>query len=234
MLPDLLQLAQDLRSKRVLPQDVPLRELTRAVLTEFYNLRAAHPELASIGLPQVAMVIALKTKLLIPDIAANHSEADPEFLDDEPLDLVDQVLASLGTLQELRSLVDFLQHKRHHRQQVLTAKPISTLTLPRPISKTHSLQQLLHAAQHTIREVSVEQLSRDRLNLSQAKDLLLAFGRKCRRFLFSSLQMTSWAEHGVYFSALLEAIKTGQVQAQQAEIYGEIEISWVNTESANS
>lgn len=221
----LTELAAALRAGQLLPAEVPLLRLTREVLAWVQGvtgervsaLADASPDL----LPALAAVIALKARLLLPrpePVPAPDDWDDPDPLDD--------VLGGVEALAELDTLVAFLAARREQRAGLLPARP-APLDLPRRERKrnpTGSLAKLVKAAQNAVREVDVPLLARERLSLADALAALRAYALRLSRFPFWGVHAEDWGERTTYFAALLEGVKEGSFAAEQAEMFGEIEV----------
>ncbi|WP_261663602.1 segregation/condensation protein A [Deinococcus sp. Marseille-Q6407] len=225
----LSDLAAALRGSELSPQQVPLLALTNAVLAWL----KAHPAWQGTHppaevLPPLAAVIALKARLLLPPAAESGGWDD---LDGEPDDWADDsdIAGGVEALAELDRAVRFLSQRRAQRSGLIPAPvPRPALELPRrqrPPRQGQNLRQLLDAARAAVREVEVPLLARERLSLKGALAALLAFGRQLGHFSFSGITAQDWGEHTTYFAALLEAVKTGDLRAEQTEPYGEIQIA---------
>ena len=122
-----------------------------------------------------------------------------------------------------------LGQRRAERQGLIPAPaPRPGLDLPRrQRGRSHqkNLGQLMAAARAAVREVEVPLLAVDRLSLQGALRALLAFGQRLGHFSLSGVTAQNWGERTTYFAALLEAVKTGELQAEQQEPFGEIQIS---------
>ena len=231
-------LAAALRSGELTPEQVPLLELTGAVLAWLRQ----HPAWQegrppAEVLPPLAAVIALKARLLLPP-APPSEEGNGETEDWS--EAWDDVTGGVEALAELDRAVQFLSQRRTERSGLIPAPvPRPGLDLPRrqrPPRQGQNLRRLLEAARAAVREVDVPLLARERLSLQGALSALLAFGRRLRHFSFSGITAQDWGERTTYFAALLEAVKTGELRAEQAEPYGDIqvELGSGNVESAPS
>jgi segregation and condensation protein A len=222
----LAELASALRSGRVLPPQVPLLALTLEVLAwaqqvdirGFGTLYAdAQPDL----LPTLASVIALKARLLLPQLTPETAE------ESWPDDLLDELVEGVEALAELDALVGFLSARRREREGLIAARAVP-VTLPRrerPRNPAGSLSKLVRAAQNAVRQVDVPLLSRERLTLADALGALRAFGTRLRTFTFRGIPAQNWGEQTTYFAALLEGVKEGQFSVQQDDVNGEILIT---------
>lgn len=217
----LADLASALRAGRVLPGEVPLLTLTREVLSWAATRTGdieGHPE----ALPTLANVIALKARLLLPQPEPDGLDPD-DFADAFLEDVVDGVEA----LAELDALVGFLAARRRAREGLIPARPVP-LNLPRRERRQNpqgSLAKLVKAARNAVRQVDVPLLARERLTLADALRALRAFGSRLRTFTFRGIPAADWGEQTTYFAALLEGVKEGNFSAEQAEAYGEIQVT---------
>ncbi len=219
----LADLASALRMGRVLPAEVPLLALTREVLAWAEALTGsgafdAHPE----ALPALANVIALKARLLLP-----QPEADEPGPDDFGDDLLGDVVEGVEALAELGTLVDFLAARRREREGLIPGRPVP-VDLPRRERKSTpqgSLAKLVRAARNAVRQVEVPLLARERLTLADALHALRAFGSRLRTFTFRGIPAQDWGERTTYFAALLEGVKEGTFRVEQADVYGEIQVT---------
>ncbi|GAA4023179.1 ScpA family protein [Deinococcus rubellus] len=221
----LLELAATLRAGRLLPGEVPLLRLTRELLGRITAQRLSPDEHAE-ALPVLASVIALKVRLLLPQ---PDTAPTTDFDDDSGLD---GVLESVEALAELGELVSFLAQRRLERAGLIAARPLE-IEWPRrvrPAVGRSGLEKLVKAAQSTVREVQVPLLSRERLTLAGALRALRAFGARLRTFTFLSVPVADWGERATYFSALLEGVKEGSFSAEQAEVFGDIEVRQLGEE----
>ena len=216
----LAELALALRAGRLSPGEVPLLSLTREVLARVEALRGGGPlgALEAELLPPLAAVVALKARLLLP---RPPQEADPEPEEPEPDDLI----AGVEALAELDALVAFLAQRRRERDGLIAARPMD-LGLPRrPRTPAGtSLSKLVAAARSAVREVEVPLLARERLSLKDALSALRAFAGRLTRFGFASVPARDWGERTTYFTALLEGVKSGELEAEQDGPYAPIEV----------
>jgi segregation and condensation protein A len=87
------------------------------------------------------------------------------------------------------------------------------------------LGELVAAAKRRVRQLELPDIAHDRLSVAQAMVSLRAWVARLGSLLFGELPLASWGERTVFFSALLEGIKTGEWQAEQPEVFGEIHLS---------
>jgi segregation and condensation protein A len=218
----LSELALALRAGRVLPGEVPLLALTREVLGRVQALREERVgplgALEAEVLPPMAAVVALKARLLLPRPAALE-DVEPE--EPEPED----VLSGVEALAELDALVAFLARRRREREGLIPARALD-LGLPRRPRRPAgtSLSKLVAAARNAVREVEVPLLARERLSLKDALMALRAFAGRLVRFGLNSVPARDWGERTTYFTALLEGVRNGELEADQAEPFAPIEV----------
>ena len=223
---NLLEVAQALRSGVLSPSDVPLCELVEKSLEHFQALRALDNHTSSEALPLMASVVSWKVKMLLP---SRQEPVQDYSLEIESEDLWDELATGIKQMADLERLVTFLSSQRRGREWIVASKPLE-LNLPRREQaqseklRLKGLSRLLEAARSAVRDVRLEGLSRERLTLEGAYRALKAFSSRLRRFLFSSVTVSSWSECTVYFTALLEGVREGVWTAHQGEVYGEIEL----------
>jgi segregation and condensation protein A len=226
----LTELASELRAERIPAADVPLLALARAVLARFRALRdSVGFDEASEALPQLAAVIELKARLLLPRPPRVHEVADDDY--DEPLD---DVLAGVEALAQLEGAIEFLRERRRERSRLMAA-PAAPVSLPRKAKPlTRGLADLVEAARRRVRNVTVLELAIDRLTLPRALDRLRALSRKLGKFLFRDAEVDGWGERAVLFSALLEGIRAGELRAEQGDAFTDIEVTSVQDQGLHT
>jgi segregation and condensation protein A len=215
---DLAGLARALRSGALAPRELDLRSLVDDVLIWFEREAERDLDLASTALPQVAQVLELKLRLLLP-----RPPRDSE--DDEDLpETSDETLAAVALLEDLESAIDFLRRRRFERSVVLPARTPRP-DLPRPRRPVATTASRLAALASNLRPGGYFELAHDRLTLEDAlRRLRSALARLARGTLRTLTPSRSWAERTVLFSAFLELVREGRVSARQDEPYGEIEV----------
>jgi segregation and condensation protein A len=227
----LLELAAALRAGKLEPSFVPLLELTRAVLKRFETLRTeleivsiGSLDLASEALPHLAGVIELKARLLLPRPPKTQHH---DSLEDEIDASLEDVLSGVEALAQLEGAIAFLRDRRKERSKLLVASP-APVNIPRKMRPlTQGLGDLVEAAKRRVREVNLFDLAYDRLTLPQALERLREFGHKLKKFFFGDIPAQDWGERTVLFSAMLEGVRAGELEVEQSEIYGDIEIAQI-------
>ncbi len=222
----LIELASALRTKHVLPAQVPLLDIARKVLASFESVRNEFGvgfDAASEYLPQLAGVIELKTRYMLPRPPKQQSEEAEE--EDAALE---DVLAGVQALAQLEAAIQFLRQRRSERSQMIVA-PSPEIIFPRRVKPLHKhLNALIAAARRKVRDISLEGLSFERLSLPQALERLREFASKLKKFFLRDVPTQDWGERTVVFSAMLESVRMAELAATQTDSYGEIELERLN------
>jgi segregation and condensation protein A len=108
------ELAHALRRGTVAPSSIDLLTLVHSYLEHFESLAASNLELASVALPNVAQVIELKLRLLLP--------RPPRVAEEEEEEELEEALDAVAMLEELEDAIDFLRQRRDQRRIVLPAR----------------------------------------------------------------------------------------------------------------
>lgn len=214
----LADLAGALRSGKLDPAGVPLLSLTRQVLARFTALRASL-DVASEAFPALAAVIELQTRLLLP---RQQRPTAPEEIDDAERPLT-QVLEGVEALARLEGAIHFLRDRRRARARLLPAAA-PPLGYPRRTRPAGSLGQLVAAAKRRALVLPSLDLALDRLTLADALERLRAFARRVRLFFLHDVPAGSWAERAVTLAAFLEGVRSGELEGEQGEAYGPIQV----------
>lgn len=235
----LADLAQALRDTRVNAKDIDLLQLVRDYLHHYRAVAESDLEHATETLPDMARIIEIKTRLLLPK--------PPSGKTDDPTEDVVAVVLELDAIED--ALV-FLRQQRQRRAQVMAAhtpRP-DYPRKPRPLT-ARTLQNLRSiASKHRISnyfEVTIE-----RLSIPQAMRTLKTQLQRVRRGMFSQLVATHlsddstsdnpvsddpadvqtsaerWLLRAVYFAGMLELIKEGTLRAHQANPQEDIVLEW--------
>lgn len=218
------ELAHALRRGTVAPSAIDLLALVHSYLEHFEAVAATNLELASIALPNVAQVIELKLRLLLP--------RPPRAVDEEEEEELDETLEAVAMLEELDDAIDFLRQRRDQRRIVLPARTPRP-DYPRPLRRiTTGIDQLATFAAR-YRPGGYFELSADRLTMSGAmKGLMTQLRRWGRSVLTEVVEQPTWAQLTVYFAGMLELVREGQISAYQQDSYGEIELHLTEVEAA--
>ncbi len=211
------ELAHALRSERLSPFEVDLLAVVREVLARFEAFAARDLERATEALPRAALVVELKTRLLLPRPpreSGGEDEAEAQA----------EALAAVAALEALEEAIVELRERRERRRSLLTARaPVPSFPRPRrplgvPLGRLAELAGRL-------RPHGYFELTTDRLTLAGAMARLLAALRPGRRrTLDELLGDRSWSTRTVTFAGALELVRDGRARAHQAEPYGTIEL----------
>lgn len=218
------ELTHALRRGTVAPSAIDLLTLVHSYLEHFESVAASNLEVASVALPNVAQVIELKLRLLLP--------RPPRDADEEEGEELDETLEAVAMLEELDEAIDFLRQRRDQRRIMLPAR-MPRPEYPRPVRRlTTGIDQLATMAAR-YRPGSYFEFSADRLTMGGAmKQLLESLGRWGRSLLTEVVERPSWGQLTVYFAGMLELVREGRVNAYQQDTYGEIELHLNEVEAA--
>ena len=215
---DLAGLARALRAGTVVPRDLDLLSLVRDVLVWFEGEADRDLELASVALPQVAQVIELKLRLLLP-----RTRTDPE--DEEEGEETGDALRTVALLEELEGAIDFLRRRRFERALVVPARTPRP-DVPRPHRPLATTAGRLASLASNLRPGGYFEMALDRLTLEGAmRSLRRALAALGRGTLWALHPARDWAERTVVFTGMLELVREGRVDAHQDEPYGEITLA---------
>lgn len=215
---DLAGLSHALRVGRVAPRELDLLGLVRDVLVWFEREAAADLETASVALPQVARVVELKLRLLLP-----RPPRDPDDEEVEEYE-ADGTLQAIALLEELESAIAFLRRRRFERALVVPTR-MAKPELPRPHRPLAATAGKLAALASQLRPGGYFELARDRLTLDGAmRTLRRALGALGRGRMDDLHPSRDWAERTVVFAGMLELVREGEARARQDEPYGAIEL----------
>jgi segregation and condensation protein A len=215
---DLPGLARALRNGSLAPRDLDLLALIEDALRWFEAEADRDLDLASAALPQLAQVVELKLRLLLP-----RPPRQDELFDEE--DDAQQALEAVALLEELTSAIDFLRTRRFERAVIVPARTVRP-DLPRARRPLATTVDRLAALAAAVRPGAYFEMAFERLTLEDAtRKLRAALGRVARGGLRGLVPTRSWAERTVVFAALLELVREGRVRAAQDAPYEEIEVS---------
>lgn len=197
------------RSGRIDALQLPIVQLAQQALAQ---VEALELQSRSELLPLLAdlLLYKLRAALRKPE-PPNEAEEDAD-----PQGFVE-------TLAALEEAIVFLQERAKERAKVLAVPPP-------PLPKDQRLrrlsaQVLWRAVQPFSRRADVL-LEPERFGLREAWERLRGFLWNLGRGWFNRLPLVGWAEQTVGFAALLEAVKTGQVELYQERPFAEIEVEY--------
>lgn len=211
------ELAHALRSERLSPFEVDLLAVVREVLARFEAFAAGDLERATEALPRAALVVEIKTRLLLPRPPRGD---DPE----EEAEAQAEALAAVAALEALEDAIVELRARRERRRSLLTARaPLPAFPRPRrPLGVP--LDRLAELAGR-LRPNGYFELTADPLTLAGAMARLLAALRPGRRRTLDELLADrTWATRTITFAGALELVRDGRARAHQREPYGAIEL----------
>lgn len=235
----LADLAQALREARINAKDIDLLQLVRDYLHHYRAMAESDLEHATETLPDMARIIEIKTRLLLPKPPSSKTA-----------DITEDVVAVVLELDAIEDALVFLRQQRQRRAQVIAAhtpRP-DYPRKPRPLT-ARTLQNLRSiASKHRISnyfEVAIE-----RLSIPQAMRTLKTQLQRVRRGVFNQLVATHlsgdvtehlsdepastevqtpaerWLLRAVYFAGMLELVKEGTLRAHQANPQEDIVLEW--------
>ncbi|MEM7738391.1 MAG: hypothetical protein AAF267_21655 [Deinococcota bacterium] len=222
------ELAQALRSDTLSVHQLNVSQLVTEYLAYYRQQAANDLELATETLPEMARVIELKARFLLPR---------PAKLADE--DTKQAVIKVVLELEAVENALLFLRQQRQARKHLLTAKTPRP-EYPRrrrPLGKPALTKLSQLAARYQVSnyfELAIERLSipvaMRRLRKLMAKVQITTLGALTQQAYLqdtpevASSEPTSlpWLTRVVYFAGMLELVKEGKLTAQQASYEDEI------------
>ena len=212
----LSELAHALLSANLKPSDIDLLGLVRSYL-EYYRRHADNLDLASETLPNVARIIELKARLLLPRAAASD-------LEETETEAAGETLAAVIMLDELDDAIRFLRQRREQRRLILPARaerpayerPKRPLNVA--VGRLAQLASRCHGASYF--EVAAKGLTM----MSAIEHAYKVLRQRRRGRLTDLLPVPSWEGLVMTFAGLLELIRQGKVRACQQRPFGPIEV----------
>lgn len=217
----LAELAQALRSRRLAPHEVDVLMLVRQFLGYYQKVAAHDLELATETLPQLARVVELKARLLLPQ----------PRLEPEEESALEETAESIDMLAELEEAIQFLRQRREGRRLIM---PVRVARPPYPRDERAIRLPLARLAELAGRykTSSYFELAVDRLTMAAAMRTIIDRLAVLKRSLFRRLCLSEdWAGVSVSFAGMLELVKEGDIRAQQQEPFGPIEVELLEAES---
>jgi segregation and condensation protein A len=224
----LSELAYALRSDNLSVHQLNVSQLVTEYLAYYRKQAINDLELATETLPEMARIIELKARFLLPRPAKATDEAIKE-------DVVEVVLE----LEAVENALLFLRQQRQARQHLLTAKtPRPDYPRPRrPLGKPALTKLSQLAARYQVS--SYFELAIERLSIPIAMRRLTKLMRKLQTTTLRALTRQAylqdvseeptadlgtlpWLTRVVYFAGMLELVKEGKLAVQQASYDSEI------------
>jgi segregation and condensation protein A len=220
----------DLLITLILNEEVDLLEvhLADVVLAYIERLEARGEldlEAATEFLILIAALLELKSRLMLPG-------EEPEGLDLEPQEAVEELLARLLEYRRFRGIADWL-HERFAAEQRYRYRsaPLPpdlrrvTLDAARPVYKPERLVDAMRQLLLTPPEVSLEHMHRPTVSLERRLAHLRTLLARRGSFSFEdAVEGADRMTQAVTLFALLELYKNGELVWRQRETFGEIEI----------
>ncbi len=211
----LQELLTELRSGRLAPSSLDLLSLVQSWL-EHFRARSGHDlDSASETLPQMAQVLELKLRLLLP--------RPPREAQDE---LFDEVIDTVSELVDMENAVHFLRNRREDRRLLLGARAALSGNLERKERPLAVRPSTLAELAGRLRSASYFEVSRDSFGFREALSRITDLLRIRRHVSFSELRSgLSWGHVTVLFASMLELVRDGRARVVQAEPFGEISLT---------
>jgi segregation and condensation protein A len=205
------------------PNDLDLLALVRDYLRYFERLADESLDLASEALPQLARVIELKARLLLPKPPRDSEEADEAE--------IEQALEAVTLLEELEGAIAFLRRRRDERR-FLVAVAAPRPPYPRPERPLKIPLERLSSLAARYRVNHYFELAKERLSMAQAMDQLWQRLKRARRGHLSELApLATWEGLVVSFAGMLELVKEGKVRARQEAPFAPIELELIEADA---
>lgn len=215
----LSELNYALRNHNISVKEIDVLALVKKYLQYYQCFATQDINFATETLPQLARVIELKARLLLPKPPQETSEEE----------ILEETIEAVANLEALEEAIHFLNKQRDDRKIIMTAKT-SKPKYARPERAINigidKLTQLASRYQST----NYFELAKERLSMKGAIENLQATLNKVKRGLLRELVPTDWSTLVVYFSGMLELVKEGIVKAQQDNAYDNIALVIENKE----
>ncbi len=215
----LSELAYALRSEKIRPQDIDVLNLVREYLKYYHEIVHDSPSkdlnLATETLPQLARVIELKLRLLLPKPPKDSAEEEEM--------LVKETVEAIEILEELDEAIHFLRTRRDERRILMQAQAPKP-KLPRQERKIKATPSRLSELASRYNMTNYFELAKERLTLPAAIIRLLASLKEIRAGFFREIAPQDWETMVVYFSGMLELVKQDKLIVTQDEPYSPIQI----------
>ena len=221
----------DLLITLILNEEVDLLEVRLADIVLAYIERLEERgtldlEAATEFLILIAALLELKSRLMLPG-------EEPEGLDLEPQEAVEELVARLLEYRRFRGLADWL-HERFASEQRhgYRAAPLPaelrrvTVEAARPVYPAERLVEAMRALLRTPPEVDLAHMHRPTVSLERRLAHLRGLLARRRSFSFEeAVRGEDRMTQAVTLFALLELYKSGELVWSQEETFGKIEIS---------
>lgn len=210
----LQELLTALRNGRLPPSQLDLLSLVRDWLKHFERYSSTDLDIASEALPRVAQVLELKLRLLLP----RQPRADEA-------DELEEVTSAVELLVDMDNAVSYLRDRREDRRLLLRAR-VDVPAVPRARRPLSVPAGRLAELAGRLRSANYFEIARDGFGFREASRKFIDWVTGRSRFRFSELaEGHDWGQVTVLFAAMLELVRSGQVNVLQTEPFGEIMVS---------
>ena len=220
--------------------DIPIAEITRQYMDYMATLSALNMEISSEFVVMAANLLEIKSKMLLPfELDENGEEVDPRA------ELVERLLEhkrykSYGDMLKQNDDVKSLYRNENIPKEVANYIPpvdIDALFKNIDIEKLNSIfKEVLERKENSInlRNVGYGKLYKERIPLKTKIVTILEYSKEVKQFSFRKMleDSQSKTEVIVTFLAILELIKMGKLQVSQEILFGDININYIETETA--
>lgn len=218
----LQELLTELRSGRLPPSRLDLLSLVQSWLEYFRSLSSTDLDSASESLPQMAQVLELKLRLLLPRTAKETEE-----------ELIGEALDTVSELVDLENAITFLRNRREDRRLLLSARADLSGRLSRRKRPQSVRPGALAELAGRLRSASYFEVSRDSFGFREALSRLRKLLRGRRQLSFrEAAHGLGWAQVTVLFATVLELVRDGTARAVQAEPFGDISLTPLRRDSS--
>ena len=197
------------RKGKIAPKDLPLVSLVDQAIGQVQTLGLSE---RSEMLPILADLVLFKLRAFAkrPQVIIVEEEEEGE-----------RGPVFLETLLALQDAIDFLTQRAQERARILPV-PASPLPKDRRL-RPMSVALLTRAVEPFARRAELL-LEPDTFGFREAWERVKGFLWGIKRALFGGLPFSGWYEQTIGFTALLEAKKQGDVDLNQSENFGELEV----------
>ena len=220
--------------------DIPIAEITRQYMDYMATLSDLNMEISSEFVVMAANLLEIKSKMLLPfEIDENGEEVDPRA------ELVERLLEhkrykSYGDMLKQNDDVKSLYRNENITKEVANYIPpvdIDALFKNIDIEKLNSIfKEVLERKENSInlRNVGYGKLYKERIPLKTKIVTVLEYSKEVKQFSFRKMleESQSKTEVIVTFLAILELIKMGKLQVSQEILFGDININYIENETA--
>lgn len=200
--------------------DIPIAEITRQYMQYVEMMQSFRLELAAEYLVMAAMLMEIKSRMLLPRPAeANAEEEDPRA----------ELIRRLQEYERFKKAAQDLDvMPRVEREIFLTTVAVPEIKTTKPLPKVE-LKELLLAFKEVMERAKLNahhQLRRETLSIRERMSEVLDRINKNNFVVFSDLFNTSEGRMGVVvtFIAILELIRQLVIDLVQSEAYGQIHV----------